>query len=485
MKICLKIIPIFFLLTAVAAAHPLGNFSINQYSRIEPGPSEIKIRQVLDMAEIPSFQESAKIDRDHDGTLSQAELDAYGAQFTPAFVDNLKLAIDGADTPLAVSSANVSVGSGAGNLVILRFVWDLTARVPRSNVATRLSFRNLNYADRLGWNEVVVSSQAVNVFDSNAFGSSITDELRAYPQDSLSSPLAERAADLAFSTTPVPEGSKRLQDRNGRVTEPVQKDRLAELISVGQITPSIVLVGLMIAFGLGALHAISPGHGKTVVGAYLLGSKGNPKQAVFLGVVVTITHTIGVFALGIITLFASKYILPERLMPFLSFVSGLLVFFIGISLFKDRLFKAFGWNQTSHSHGATDSHSHDGTTLSHDGPTHSHGGATHTHLPPKEISLKSLLGLGISGGLLPCPSALVLMLSAISLGRVGYGLILTLMFSVGLATTLTSVGLIFLFVGRAFGSSSLSKNRLVPVIPVLSSFLIACVGVVICYNSLY
>jgi ABC-type nickel/cobalt efflux system permease component RcnA len=244
------------------------------------------------------------------------------------------------------------------------------------------------------------------------------------------------------------------------------------------------MIGLFIAFGLGALHALSPGHGKTIVGAYLVGSKGTPRHAIFLGLVVTITHTLGVFALGLITLFASNYILPDRLMPFLSFVSGLLVFFIGISLFKERLFSFLGWRSSSlHGH----SHSHDGDgehTHTHDGLTHSHGGSTHTHLPPEDISLKSLLGLGISGGLLPCPSALVLMLSAISLGRVGYGLVLTLVFSIGLAATLTTVGLVFLFVGKAFGSSSLSENRLFKALPAVSSFVIACVGAVICYKSI-
>ena len=220
-----------------------------------------------------------------------------------------------------------------------------------------------------------------------------------------------------------------------------------------------------------------------------------------------ITHTLGVFALGLITLFASSYILPERIMPFLSFVSGLLVFFIGVSLFKNRLFGALG-RQTSGAHGHHHDHSHDhGHHHHHDGAhphshdehghhhhhhdgrahdafTHTRDGHTHSHLPPEEISWKSLLGLGISGGLLPCPSALVLMLSAISLGRVGYGLVLTLVFSFGLAATLTAVGLIFLYVGRTVGNSRLGENRIVKAVPVFSALVIACVGAAICYNSL-
>ena len=159
-------------------------------------------------------------------------------------------------------------------------------------------------------------------------------------------------------------------------------------------------------------------------------------------------------------------------MPFLNFVSGLLVFFIGISLFKDRLFTAFGWKKVessrqfartrthafarrafhSHAKGSEHSHSHDDSMHTHDGVNY------HSHLPPEEITWKSLLALGISGGLLPCPSALVLMLSAISLGRVGYGMILTVAFSFGLAATLTAVGLVFLYVGKAFGGSKTGEK---------------------------
>ncbi|MEP6789676.1 MAG: sulfite exporter TauE/SafE family protein, partial [Acidobacteriota bacterium] len=115
---------------------------------------------------------------------------------------------------------------------------------------------------------------------------------------------------------------------------------------------------------------------------------------------------------------------------------------------------------------------------------HTHGGTTHTHLPPKDISMKSLLGLGISGGLLPCPSALVLMLSAIALGRIGYGLILTVVFSFGLAATLTTVGMLFLYIGKTFGRSTLARHKLFKALPVFSALVVACVGAAICYTAI-
>lgn len=471
-----------FLLVPALMAHPLGNFTINQYSRIEVTKSEITVRQVLDMAEIPAFQERERIDTDKDGAMSQAELSAYVESITPGYLADLGLYLNNEPLALSVKRSNPELSPGAGNLQTLRITWELMADIKVRDV-NNVRFDNKNYFERIGWNEIVVGrANGINIYNSTAFGSSVTDELKAYPQESMSAPLAERNAEFSFTSVEVPGGAQALQNRDGQTAAAVQHDRLAELIAVPDITFPIALFGLLLAFGLGAMHAMSPGHGKTVVGAYLVGSKGTVKHAAFLGLTVTITHTIGVFALGLITLFASNYILPERLMPFLNFVSGLLVFFIGISLFKNRLFGAFGWKTGGHDH--SHDHSHEEGEHTHDGLTHTHGGSTHTHLPPAEISWKGLLALGISGGLLPCPSALVLMLSAISLGRTGYGLVLTLVFSFGLAATLTGVGLLFLFVGKAFGGRSLSGNPLVKAVPVLSALVIACVGAVICYNSL-
>lgn len=475
-----------FALAGSVAAHPLGNFSVNQFTRIEIDKGEIRLRQAFDMAEIPTFQESSLIDTDKNGILSDPELRAYLDAITPAYLQNLLLTVDGQPTAMKVTGSNIWTENGAGDLATLKITWDIVSKIPTVAGDNKVHFENRNYSDRVGWNEIVAARAAgINIFNSTAYGSGLTNELKAYPQESLNSPLRERVADLSFTSSNIPDGAVPLKNRDGHVAVAVQTDRLAELIAVPVLTPAVALFGLLLAFGFGAMHALSPGHGKTVVGAYLVGSRGTVKHAVFLGLTVTVTHTLGVFALGLITLFASNFILPERLMPFLSFVSGLLVFFIGVSLFKDRLFGALGWSgTTAHS---DQSHEHDdemGHEHNHDGHTHTHGGSTHTHLPPKDVTWRSLLGLGISGGLLPCPSALVLMLSAISLGRIGYGLILTIVFSFGLAATLTGVGLAFLYLGKAFGGTSLAQRRIFRVVPVLSAFVIACAGAVICYTSI-
>lgn len=493
MKKKLSILSILFILAAAfsAFAHPLGNFSVNQYSRLEVENSRIKIRQILDLAEIPTFQLKSEIDADKDGNFSSAELNAYVEKLTPEILANLALTANGKPLEIRAESKQVSLSEGAGNLPTLRVEWNLASNFSDLSEVNKVSFENKNFAERLGWNEIVVNrTNGVNIFDSNAFGSGVTDELKAYPQESLNAPLNERSASFSFSSGAIAANAKILQNRDGHTTSAIQKDRFAELISVPEITPTIAFFGILLAIGLGAMHAMSPGHGKTVVGAYLVGSRGTVKHAAFLGLTVTITHTLGVFALGIITLFASNYILPEKLMPLLSFFSGLIVFYIGLTLLKTRLYSVLGWanghTHHHHDHGHHD-HSHEHHSHehhhSHDGFTHTHDGHTHSHLPPEDISWKSLLGLGISGGLLPCPSALVLMLSAINLGRIGYGLVLTTAFSFGLAATLTAVGLIFLYGGKLFSGSKFAESRIVKTLPVFSAFVITFFGAVICYNS--
>ncbi len=499
---------LIFVFAVLATAHPLSNFSVNHYSRIEVEKSQVKIRAVLDMAEIPTFQAAQKIDADKDGTLSAAELDAYAENLTPDYMANLQLSVDGSPIALRSTYRKISLPPGSGNLPTARIEWDLTGDLPNLdlNAVHNLKFENKNGEERVGWNEIVVERVGgINIFNSTAYGSGITDELKAYPGENLNAPLAEKKAEFSFTSSLLTNHAEPLQNRDGHISAPIEKDRFAELIK-GDLTPSIILFGLLLAFGLGAMHALSPGHGKTVVGAYLVGSRGTFKHAVFLGATVTVTHTLGVFALGLLTLFASEYILPERLMPFLNFVSGLLVLFIGLTLFKNRLFTAFGHASDDHPvhdhidprEYGDDNHSRGRDNYEHlsfendnhdnheqDGLTHTHGGSTHTHLPPKTISWRSLLALGISGGLLPCPSALVLMLSAISLNRIGYGLLLTVVFSFGLAATLTSVGLAFLYVGKFFDNPKLSGNKIINAMPVFSAFVIACLGAVICYNSIF
>jgi ABC-type nickel/cobalt efflux system permease component RcnA len=493
--------------TVTGLAHPLGNFTINHYASIRVGAGRATIRYVVDMAEIPAFQELQKIEASEGNSDQGAKLKAYGERIALSYRDGLPLLIDGSRVPLRLISANTTTPVGSGGLPTLRIESEFEGAIPDGGMSStrRLSFENANYADRIGWREIVVApGPGISVFDSSAFGSGLTDELKAYPEGMISAPLNERRAELSFSRGQVPPGAASLMSRDGAKIGP-SRDRLTELISVPELTPAGALLGLLLAAVLGAFHALSPGHGKTVVGAYLVGSRGTAKHAAFLGLTVTITHTLGVFSLGLVTLFASQYVLPERIFPYLSLVSGAIVLFIGLSIFIKRLrafrgkgaaVEAAGHSPGDHLHAhdhAEDhhahSHSHDEAGASHDhgGLVHAHGGRAHSHLPPgadgSPVTWRSLLGLGISGGLLPCPSALVVLLAAISLQRVGYGLVLVVAFSFGLAASLTLIGLAFVYLG-GFLKGRAGSGRLVRGLPVVSAFIITCAGAAICYEAI-
>ncbi|HKQ79935.1 MAG TPA: sulfite exporter TauE/SafE family protein [Blastocatellia bacterium] len=454
-------------------AHPLGNFSINHFVRIESGLASARIRYIVDLAEIPTFQELQKADLDRDGNFPEAELNAYLDQVTPDYLAGLKLTLDGAPVVLRLAGKSISKLPGAAGLSTLRIAYELTGESAVANATSRFRFDNANTADRPGWREIVVAPvSGVNVFDSTAYGGGLTDELRAYPEEMLMAPLNERFAEWSVTAGALPAGAKPLTLRDGKPVA-AARDQFAELIAAPNLTPGVILIGLLIAFTLGGMHAMSPGHGKTVVGAYLVGSRGTVKHAAFLGATVTITHTIGVFALGLITLFASRYALPEKLYPVLSFVSGALVVAIGLSLLTKRLRALLGVAAHDHDHRL---HDH-----------HDHGPGGHTHLPPgadgSEISWRSLLALGVSGGIMPCPSALIVMLAAISMNRIGYGLVLIVAFSLGLACALTAVGLAFVYGGKLLTRVPAS-GKLMRALPAASAFVIAALGAAICYQAL-
>ena len=492
---------VLFGCAAASVAHPLGNFTVNRFARVRVEPNVVRVRYVIDMAEIPAFQESQVMDANRDGEVSNEEAAAYLERLAPRLIEGVVLTSDGERVPLSLKSKSVSTPEGAGGLKTLRIECDFEGLTRESEgAAHRMRFDDSNFRERIGWREIVVEpARGVTVFDSDAYGSALTDELKAYPQDTLSAPLDERTAEFSWTRGAAPDGAVALRTRDGRAA--VQsRDRFAELISVEELTPLVALLGLLLAAGLGALHAMSPGHGKTVVGAYLVGSRGTAKHAAFLGLTVTLTHTSSVFALGLLTLFASHYVLPETLFPYLSLASGLIVLTIGLTLFARRLRSAFGWSgvgahhhhshehEHAHAHATDHEHTHEHTHGDGAPTTHSHGGREHTHMPPgadgRPLTWRSLLALGVSGGLLPCPSALVVMLSAISLGRVGYGLALIVAFSVGLAATLTAVGLLFVYASRFVAGRRAGEGRLVKALPVLSALVIACAGAAICYEAL-
>jgi len=247
----------------------------------------------------------------------------------------------------------------------------------------------------------------------------------------------------------------------------------------------MILLGLVVAFSLGSIHALSPGHGKTIVAAYLVGSRGTIKHALFLGGMVTFTHTISVFFLGLTTLFLSQYVLPEKIIPVLGAVSGISIVWIGGMLLYQRARRLRGHD---HSHDHPHDHDHDHHHHHHDHDhdhDHDHGPHGHSHVPEGEITMGSLIALGASGGLVPCPSALVLLLSSIALGRVGLGLLLLVSFSAGLAIVLMAIGVAVLYAKNLLpDSQKTARHPAFRLIPVLSAAMIVCIGLVMTGVSL-
>jgi nickel/cobalt exporter len=288
-----------------------------------------------------------------------------------------------------------------------------------------------------------------------------SDELRAYPKELLRSPLAvsSAGAKLALGDSPGAPPTLRAAAATARGS-----GGFAALINRGDLSLGVLLVSFLVAAFWGAAHALTPGHGKALVAAYLVGTRGKPRHAFLLGGTVTVAHTAGVFGLGIVTLGLSQFIVPERLYPWLTLASGLLVVVVGASVFRQRL-----RGRHRHPHAHDHDHGHDGHHDHHD----------HDH----EMTSKGILGVGIAAGLLPCPSALVVLLSAIALHRVGLGLALIVAFSFGLAATITGIGLVAVYARRAFSRVSL-EGRLVRALPAASAALILVVGVVITAKAL-
>ena len=327
------------LLPAAASAHPLGNFSVNHLAEVDVQRGQVDVRYIVDAAEIPTLQGN---------TDPRAEL------------DRLILTVDGRRVPLEQRRTTVTNPPGQGGLKTTRTVIELRADV----TGERVTLTDNTFPGRVGWKAVVTDP-----------GQDPTKGLTTYPSDALQSP-----SDTRVATVKADAGFAGILDGD-----------------------QLLIVLLLTAFAWGAIHALSPGHGKAMVAAYLVGTRGRPRDAVALGGIVTVTHTAGVFALGFITLALSNFVLPEDLFPYLNLASGLIVIAVGLTVLRRR---------KKHHH-----HHHD------------------------EVSRKSLLAMGTAAGLIPCPSALVVLLGAISQDQIALGMLLIVVFSLGLAGTLTALGL--------------------------------------------
>ncbi len=444
----------FLLAPAGAEAHPLGNFTVNRYAGIEASGDSVFVHYALDLAEIPTFQIGDDVRRP-----------GYPARLAR----ELELTLDGKRVPLRVLDHKVAARDGAGGLRTLR----LDVVYEASATGSELRFQDNAFPGRIGWREVTLSARdGAEVSRSSVPETSASDELRAYPEDLLSSP-----SDVSAAAATVDLGESPGVPPSIGVAEPASHEGggFEALIERGKVTPGVLLISLLVAMFWGAAHALTPGHGKAMVAAYLVGTRGQPRHAFMLGGTVTAAHTAGVFAIGFVTLALSQFIVPERLYPWLTLASGLLVVAVGIGVLRQRLRARHADDHHHHHH----HHHHHGA---HDGADHHHE-EHHHHDDGDALTSKGIVGVGIAAGLLPCPSALVVLLSAIALHRVGLGLALIVAFSVGLAATITAIGLVAVLAQRAFGRLSLD-GPVVRALPAVSAALILVVGVVITAKAL-
>jgi ABC-type nickel/cobalt efflux system permease component RcnA len=465
----------------------MGNFSVSRYMRFEAAGNELRMTYALDLAEIPTFEKTHQWGLDNP---THADIEKRAGREMRTWVEALTISVNGRPLRPSIQSVRAVVTDGAGAMPVVLVTARLTAPLPEGTV--RLSYHDPNFEDRSGWKEIVLPrSSGREVITAKGTAPDVSKALTAYPMDPGYTPPQNISATIEWApvagSVPVvpPEVSMEtdptvVQPKSVPAGTVVKGDFLSRLLNRQDIPTHLALLGLLVSLGLGAVHAMSPGHGKTLMAAYLVGSRGTLKHAAILGGLVTFTHTVSVFLLGLATLFLSRYFLPEKIVPWLGAISGATIVAVGISLFQRRLASLRGQrvaaaDSHSHSHGGLHHHHHH-----HDHEHgHDHGdGHHHHHLPQGEITLGSLVALGVSGGLAPCPSALVILLSAIALGRTTYGLLLLVAFSFGLAAVLIAVGAVVLYAKHLVPSSaSFAQGRVAKLLPVASAAVIVFVGV--------
>ncbi len=492
-----------FVVPAATLAHPLGNFTINHFAALRVATDRVDVDVVIDRAEIPAFQERQRLDANGDGSLQDAELAGQGQAACASLAPDLHLAVGGAPVGLTLGAAGLSFPPGAGGLTTMRLVCEYRGS-PGAAIAgrTSLTFEDASFAERIGWREIVVAGDGVTVAGRGSVQlSGVSNRLTSYPANLLTQPLDERSiavdataggpalapwsapdATPLQATTSTASGGSAI----GAVPGGVGQD-LAAIVNVQDLTPLAILVSLGIALALGVLHALSPGHGKTIMAAYLVGARGSSRQAVGLGLAVTVSHTLGVLALAGITLVASSVLPPERLFPVLGVASGGLVIAIGGSLLWQRLRSLLAGRAQARAHEHDHPHAHEHGHAHPHPHSHPHAGQPATDT----ISWRGLLALGLSGGLVPSASALILLLGSIAAGRVAYGLVLVVAFGLGMAIVLAGVGLLLVH-GRRFVERRLADGvtagerlrRLMAPLQLATAGLVVVLGIVLTSQAL-
>ncbi|MFH8372249.1 nickel/cobalt transporter [Streptomyces cyaneofuscatus] len=526
-----------------ATAHPLGNFSVNHHTGLVLRPDRIDAQVVVDRAEISALQERPAIDTDHDGRVSDSESRAYAEKTCSDLSGRLHLSVGGTRADWKRTSATLVYENGEAGLQTSRLTCALMSPADLTDPA---GIRAETHYDttRVGWHEMTATGQGIRITRTDVPATSTTRELRQYPQDPLASPLDQRTATLRSEpgqgAGPLPAVAADLPGA-GVISEVLAKVTGAfdALVGAREITLPVGLLALLLALVLGASHAAMPGHGKTIMAAYLAGRRGTRRDALTVGATVTLTHTAGVLVLGL-ALPVSTHLAGETVLLWLGAASGLLVTGIGVwlllSAVRGRPHHNHHHHGHGHSHGAgghDHSHGHSAGGHDHDhahgpGRPHHHGPATpipapagpptgelptnstvatlappdhdhehhhdhhHDHPPGtstasekvRRTSRTGLIGMGIAGGLVPSPSALVVLLGAVALGRTAFGVLLVIGYGLGMAGTLTLAGLLLVRLRERIENHDRARTlrhhpllrKLARTGPVITSLLVVAVG---------
>jgi ABC-type nickel/cobalt efflux system permease component RcnA len=467
------------LLPGLVAAHPLGNFTINHYAGLRIEPDRILLDVVIDQAEIPTFQARLAFDVDGDGELSEPEVEAGRLSACHDLVQSLDLRVGGRTLPTTLTEAGLTFPPGAGGLSTMRTVCGFEAVLNAPlGAGSEIAFADRSFSERIGWREIVVEGSGVSVAPTIADGtlrnSSPSTRLTAYPTNLL----AQAPADTELSVVATPGGPTLppldIPDADpivgpggapavssapaGAAVVPggIAVDEIPTIFRSVDLTPVVLFVSLLTAAALGAGHALTPGHGKTLIAAYLVGSRGTPAHAAGLGLSVALSHTLGILVLAGLVVGAQSVLPPElviRTAPILAAgsivaIGGWMLLSEGRRRWRTRTAATTADHAHDHDHG----HDHKGarahaTTHVHEAVTasgeHSHGGRSHSHLPPpgSTISWRSLFVLGLAGGLIPSANALVILLVSIAAGRPAFGFVLVVAFGLGMAVVMGGIGL--------------------------------------------
>jgi len=458
-----------FALSPAAFSHPMGNTSINHYSGIEVSPSEIKVDFIIDMAELPSYQEMVRrADSDGDLELSPQEKGAFLQVIVPELLPQLSLRLSDRPLNLKVTRQSMRIGVGVGYLPIFTIYAELRTAVPPNLIKAEniVHYKDNTFKRDVGWKEILVQGWGgAKVLKSSATSKLRSRRLSDYPKEFLMSPPTDTEVTFTYAVTG--EGAPRVAS-----SLPVEKrrapktaleraiDRLIVLITAEHLNPWVVTSALLLAMLMGARHALTPGHGKVLVAAYLVGTRGTLPQAIALGLVTTLTHTLAVLILAVL----AASVLPGRVIPWVAVAAGFLVMVMGIGMLVRRLPVLLKGKHSEHTH----PHAHG---VSHDDHHHSPG-----------LGRWQLLSVGMIGGMIPCPGALILLLSTVALHRANYGIVLVACYSLGLGIVLTVIAVVAVAArGAAERVTRWKTSSLARVLPVTSACFVLAYGCFLSY----